>query len=190
MKYSSERLLFREFEESDFSLYYSLFSDEQVMKYALMERYDNEEKALLDFKKLLVNNHTAIRRNAYEFAVFSTAHNCFIGYGDIEIQLKNETGGCGEIGYFIMPEHWGNGYATEIASSLIIIGFEHIKLHRITATCNSNNLKSENIMKKVGMQKEGKFRKVRYKGGLWCDEQHYSILSDEYKKDNIVKMLS
>ncbi len=190
MKYSSERLLFREFKENDFSLFYSLFSDEKVMKYALMDRYDNEEKALFDFKRILKNNYAAIKRKAYEFAIFSATNNCFIGYGDIEIQMMNELGGCGEIGYFIMPEHWGNGYATEIANSLIKIGFKYIKLHRITASCNSNNLKSENVMKKVGMQKEGEFRKVRYKSGMWCDEQHYSILSEECEEDNTVKMLS
>lgn len=142
MYFQSERLIFREFKESDFTLFYSVFSNEQIMK------------------------------------------GNFTGFADIEIHNKNSNGGCGEIGYFLLPSFWGNGFATEIANTLIKMCFRQINLHRIVASCNANNLQSEKIMKKVGMIKEGEFRKARFKNGQWDNEMRYSILIDEWKENN------
>ncbi|QGQ96590.1 N-acetyltransferase [Paenibacillus psychroresistens] len=182
MIYRSERLNYREFTENDFHLFYSVFSNEQVMRYALIEKFNCEEDILPYFKKVLKNNITIENRNAYEFAVFLTSDDSFIGFADIEIHNKNNLGGCGEIGYFLIPSFWGNGYATEISNLLSEICFKHINLHRVAARCNSNNLQSEKIMKKVGMTKEGEFRRVRFKNGEWENEQHYSILLDEWEQ--------
>ena len=106
----------------------------------------------------------------------------FIGFADMVIQSLNSNGGCGEIGYFLLPQYWGKGYASELANSLIELGFTKLGLHKISARCNSNNLKSENIMMKVGMTKEGELKKVRFKNGVWDDEKHYGILIDEWKE--------
>jgi [ribosomal protein S5]-alanine N-acetyltransferase len=181
MHFQSERLNFREFRESDFPLFYSVFSTEQIMKYALMDRYDNEEDALPYFRKILKNNTIDINREAFEFAVFLTGSDEFIGFADIEVHYQNLSGGCGEIGYFLLPSYWGNGFATEMTNALITICFKQIKLHRIVASCHANNLQSEKIMKKVGMLKEGEFRKARFKNGQWDNELRYSILIDEWK---------
>jgi ribosomal-protein-alanine N-acetyltransferase len=180
MQFQSERLTFREFREEDFPLFYSVFSNEQVMRYAWIDRFDNEEAARPYFRKILQNNLTFINREAFEFAVFSAENNVFIGFAAIEINCQNSWGGCGEIGYFLLPAFWGQGFGTEIANTLIRISFEQLKLHRVTARCNANNLRSEKVMKKAGMRKEGEFRKVRFKNSQWDNEFHYSILCDEY----------
>lgn len=182
MQFKSERLYFREFTEQDFHLFYSVFSNEQVMKYTYYNRYNCEEDLLPYFKQVLENNITTEKRKAFEFAVFLLSDDSFIGFADIEIYIMNNYGGCGEIGYLIIPNFWGNGYAVEIANSLIDICFKDIHLHRVTASCNSNNLKSERVMKKVGMQNEGEARKARFKNDQWENEQHYSILIEEWEE--------
>lgn len=197
MIYKSERLIFREFTEADFKLYYLLFSNEQVMKYAWMDRFCCEEDGMQYFKKTLENNITIDNRPAYEFAVFLHTDNPtntslsnevkeakFVGFAAVEIHKQNLFGGWGEIGYFLLPEFWGLGYASEIANKLIEISFKQLKLHRVDASCNYNNLKSERIMKKVGMVREGELRKVRFKDGRWDNELRYSILIDEWKQKN------
>jgi ribosomal-protein-alanine N-acetyltransferase len=199
MIFKSERLIFREFTEVDFQLYYSLFSNEQVMKYAWIDRFRSEEEGLAYFKKILENNVTTENRPSYEFAVFLSTDNTntsnlsnevkeakFIGFADIVIHKKNPFGGWGEIGYFLFPEFWGFGYATEIANTLIEFSFKQLKLHKVDASCNYNNYKSERIMKKVGMVKEGELRKVRFKEGRWDNELRYSILIDEWEQKNKV----
>jgi ribosomal-protein-alanine N-acetyltransferase len=79
-----------------------------------------------------------------------------------------------------MPEFWGMGYATELAGTMANFGFRHLKLHKVCARCNANNLKSEKIMQKLGMTREGYLRKVRYKHGSWDDEKVYGILREEW----------
>lgn len=182
MKFRSERLEYREFTENDFSLFYSVFSNAQVMRYAYIDKVDCEEELRPYFKRVLSNNITHENRQAYEFAI--NFNDSFIGFADIEIHTKNSAGGCGEIGYFLLPGFWGSGYATEIARSLTAICFKQLGLHRVTARCNANNLKSENIMKKVGMVKEGELRKTRFKNGQWDDEKNYSILLEEWKEND------
>lgn len=186
MNYTSERLTYREYTEADFDLFYSVFTNEQVMQYAWIDRFDSEEAIGPFFEKVLINNAAVENRRKYEFAVFLSSDNRFIGYADIEVSNQNAMGGCGEIGYFLLPDFWGKGYASEIAHTLMEIGFSHLNLHRISARCNSNNLSSENIMKKMGMVKEGEFRKVRFKNGRWDDEKHYGILVEEWKQKFLV----
>ncbi len=181
MKYDSERLIFKEFREEDFDLFYSVFSNEDVMKYALLDRYTCKEDIIPYFRKLLDNNKMVQNRENYAYAVYLRSNGEFIGFADIEVHNQNIYGGCGEIGYFLLPKFWGNGFATEIANMLLKICFNQLKLHRVCASCNSNNLRSEQIMKKIGMIKEGLFRKARFKNGNWDDELKYSILVEEWK---------
>lgn len=185
MEIFSKRLLLREFTESDFHLFFSVFSNEQIMKYALMDQVHQEEELAAYFKKVMQNNITVKNRPCYEFAVFSVLDERFIGFADVEILSRNQFGGSAEIGYFLLPGFWGNGYATEIANTLTEFCFLGLHLHRVTARCNANNLSSEKVMKKSGMVQEGEFRKARYKNGQWVNEKHYSILKEEWEETNI-----
>jgi ribosomal-protein-alanine N-acetyltransferase len=112
--------------------------------------------------------------------IATLSNNVAIGIVDYDVILKNSEGGIVEIGYFIKPEYWGLGYATEMSKALIEYLFTNSNIHKIIASCNSSNLPSENIMKKLGMTYEGKLRKVRYKDGKWADETKYGLLREEW----------
>jgi len=179
MEHRSERLIFRAFGEEDFDLFYSVFSDGDVMRYTLMDACTSAEALRPYFQTVLQNNETTENRRTYEYAVYTASTGDFIGLADIEIHY-NEKGGSGEIGYLLLPAHWGRGFATEIARTLLRICFSHLGLHRVCARCNGNNAQSEKIMQKTGMKKAGVFRKVRYKDGRWDDEIRYDILAEEW----------
>lgn len=182
MIYQSKRLTLKEYNKEDIDLFYSVFSNTEVMKYAFLQRYESKDDILPYFHKVLENNATFINRPVYEYGIYRSEDNKYIGHGDIEVYYQNEYGGCGEIGYFILPDFWGQGYATEIARLMLSISFKELKLHRISATCNAYNVSSENIMKKLGMVLEGESRKVRFKDGRWDNQLNYSILKDEWEE--------
>lgn len=94
--------------------------------------------------------------------------------------MKNAFGGYSEIGYFLLKDFWGKGYAAEIAARLIDYCFEELKLHKVYASCNASNIQSEKVMFKSGMIKEGVLRKQRFKNSQWRDEIRYSIIVDEW----------
>lgn len=181
MNFISDRLKYRFFTKEDFPLFYSVFSNEEIMKYAWIDKFENEEDTLPFFEDFINDTDTPNKNSTYAFAVLSREEDAFIGFADIQLHSQNSFGGCGEIGYFLLPDYWGKGYATELANALIEVGFTKLNLHKLCARCNSNNLKSEGIMKKIGMTKEGELRQVRFKKGVWDDEKHYGILIDEWK---------
>ncbi|MEM9686659.1 MAG: GNAT family N-acetyltransferase, partial [Bacteroidota bacterium] len=51
----------------------------------------------------------------------------------------------------------GKGYATEGAKRCLEYAFNDLNIDKIVAICTKDNLKSEHIMKKIGMRKRGEF---------------------------------
>lgn len=180
MIYRSERLYLREIEEDDFDLFYSLYSNDKVMKYTYLDKFGSKEEFRSYFEEVIKNNLSKNKRAVYTYVVFLLDDN-FAGIAEIEINYKNNHGGIGEIGYYILPDYWGNGYGPEIAKLLLEIGFWDIKLHRLYGRCNVNNIASQKVMEKIGMTKEGELRKVRFKDNEWVNEYMYGILLEEWK---------
>ncbi|TYQ18143.1 UNVERIFIED_CONTAM: ribosomal-protein-alanine N-acetyltransferase [Acetivibrio alkalicellulosi] len=181
MKFKSERLLFRDFIKDDYDLFSSIFSNEEVMRYAYMDQI-NDISEMTEYFNQVINNVTVTQnKSSYEFAVFLKDEQNFIGFADILIDYHCSRVKHGEIGYFLLPQYWGQGYATEIAEVHTDFCFTEIKTHKVVASCNANNPQSERIMKKIGMTKEGEFRKERFKNGNWDNDIRYGILVEEWK---------
>jgi len=85
----------------------------------------------------------------------------------------------GEIYFKLVPSFWGNGFATEISRILIKYGFEYFHLHKIEAGVATENIRSINVLKKSGMQREGLRRKILPIRGKWIDNYHYAIVEDD-----------
>ena len=56
-----------------------------------------------------------------------------------------------EIGWTIRKDFRGNGYATEAAKALTDYAFNELNAEKVQAHCDSRNLASEKVMKKIGM---------------------------------------
>ncbi len=86
-----------------------------------------------------------------------------------------------EIGWAFSREHQRRGYATEAARSLLAYAFESLQCHRVIATCQPENVASWRVMEKLGMRREGYFRKcILRETGEWWDEYFYAILEEEF----------
>lgn len=182
MNFQSERLIIREFTEEDYQSFSEVFSNPEIMKYAYMDRITNESDMREYFNTVINESQKNEKRNEYELAVLSKNEDKFIGVAVIIVGYQLNRVKHAEIGYFLLPEHWGKGYATEIAEKLTEVCFDELKMHKVVASCNSNNSSSENIMKKVGMKKEAVLRQERYKNGKWDDELRYGILLEEWEE--------
>jgi RimJ/RimL family protein N-acetyltransferase len=90
-----------------------------------------------------------------------------------------------ELGYIFNPAYQNQGYASEAAGALIRYGFEHWEIHRVIAYCSPENTASWKVMEKIGMRREGFFRKniffYRAEDGspIWLDTYEYAILKEE-----------
>ncbi len=183
MQLRSKNLYFNALSSKDYPLFCSVFSDESVMRYAYHDATDNAAELREKFDKILSETGLpAASRPIYMYMVSEARSGAFIGIADIVIEFW-QSERCGEIGYFLLPEFWGKGYASEIACTLVDTFFARMGLHRICATCNAENKGSERVMQKAGMTLEGVLRKARYKQGVWHDELRYSILRCEWHKN-------
>jgi [ribosomal protein S5]-alanine N-acetyltransferase len=63
------------------------------------------------------------------------------------------------IGYVAAPGHWGKGYVTEATRTLVEWAFQQSTIYRVYATTDVENLASQRVLEKVGMQYEGILRK-------------------------------
>lgn len=60
-----------------------------------------------------------------------------------------------EVGWWLAPEHWGQGLATEAARGVLAFARKQQQLNRLLAIARADNRASTNIMKKLGMQFSG-----------------------------------
>jgi ribosomal-protein-alanine N-acetyltransferase len=102
--------------------------------------------------------------------------------GLIALNLGNKKYEIGEIWYKLLPEYWGQGFATEALKEVIDLGFHKLKLHRIEAGCASENIGSIKVLEKAGMIREGHKRQhLPLKSG-WADCYGYGMLISDLKQ--------
>jgi [ribosomal protein S5]-alanine N-acetyltransferase len=81
-----------------------------------------------------------------------------------------------ELGYWIARPEWGRGYATEAVGAAIGFAFEVLDLHRVDAHHLVENPASGVVMRKAGMQFEGRRRGAVVRAGVPRDVEEYAIL--------------
>jgi ribosomal-protein-alanine N-acetyltransferase len=172
----TERLVLREFEESDLQAIQEYASDPEVVRY--MGWGPNSEDDTRAFLKRALEQRRQQPRVEYGLAIILKAESRPIGSGGITIANLDQKEA--ELGCCFNRHFWGQGYATEAARTFVAFGFEELGLHRIYATCDPANVASAHVMEKIGMQREGRLREHRWRKGRWRDSYLYAILEQEW----------
>ena len=60
-----------------------------------------------------------------------------------------------EIGYLLVPEVWGQGFATELCARLLRFAFEQTALRRVVAVTDRGNANSQHVLQKCGLRPTG-----------------------------------
>lgn len=109
----------------------------------------------------------------YVFAV--TVEGKFVGCISAAPQ-KNIHKFTAEIGYYIAPQFWGNGLATQAVKLLTEYIFGNTEIMRLYAEPFARNKASCRVLEKAGFTFEGTLRKNAVKNGAVEDMKMYSIL--------------
>jgi RimJ/RimL family protein N-acetyltransferase len=70
-----------------------------------------------------------------------------------------------DLGYRLLPQYWGCGYASEAAEASLRYGFEVLQLPVIHATVMRENRASCRVLEKVGLVRTAEFTEAY--GGEW-----------------------
>ena len=99
-----------------------------------------------------------------------------IGIGEI----KRVAGACTEIAYAVHVEHWGRGFATQIARLLLAVAFADPSVERVQGTCDPRNLASAAVPRRAGLLFEGTMRHTVHLRDGWRDPAMHAILRGEW----------
>lgn len=144
----TERLVIRNWQESDLSLFHHINSDDRVMEFFANRRNRKQSKELM---RWLADD---IRKTGYGFfALENKADGQPVGFAGLSLvnfgPLPADTI---EIGWRLGAAFWGCGYATEAARELMRLGFEDRGLDEIVSFAVPQNTRSIAVMDRLGMR--------------------------------------
>ena len=99
--------------------------------------------------------------------------------GDSMLHLQGTGLSEGEIGWTVLPQHAGRGFATEAARAVLRLAFEHYGLRRVVANLDARNERSAALCERLGMRREVDRVADFWSKGTWTSTYEYALLRDE-----------
>jgi [ribosomal protein S5]-alanine N-acetyltransferase len=177
MELTTERLILREFKYDDWPDILAYQREPLYLRY--YEWTDRTPEAVQAFVQMFLAQQQEEPRIKFQLAVVLRSSQQLIG--NCGVRMKAAGAHEGDIGYELSPHHWGNGYATEAARAIVDFGFTGLKLHRLSSWCIADNVASANVLRKLGMQPEGRLRENEYFKGRWWDTLLFGMLDYEWE---------
>jgi ribosomal-protein-alanine N-acetyltransferase len=159
----TERLKLIKFNKNDFENYKSIVMNPLVMKYISTDLL-SEESSFKKFKKIIEIN--AIEPNLGYFSIITKKLNLFIGYGKLTRISATQI----EIGCCLLPEFWGNQYATELFK-LILAEAKKLKVVNLLSIVNAEN----RVSKAIILKSDFIYSKQDCKNGITREYYEYYI---------------
>ncbi len=146
----TDRFFLREILEKDVEGLFALDSDPEVHRYLGEHPVKNRQQ---------VEEIIAYVRRQYEvngigrWAIIDKKSHEFVGWTGLkyEEEVRKEAPYY-DLGYRLRREFWGRGIATETALASLEYGFRQMKLKKICAAAHVDNIGSNRVLSKVGMQ--------------------------------------
>jgi len=146
----TERLSLREFRAADIEALYRLDSDRRVMRYIGDGSVGTRASVAGTVARAMKYYRLFPGLGVWPAEVRATG--AFIGWFCLKYVPKTVEV---EVGYRLLPEAWGRGYATEGARALVRRGFAELGLYRIIGLTHPDNVASQRVLLKTGLRDAG-----------------------------------
>jgi diamine N-acetyltransferase len=133
----------------------------------------------IEVDKKWYENYLINRANNIRLAIFSQCDNKLLGAVYL-IGIDWVIRSC-ELALWIGEiEAQGKGVGEAATKFVLNHAFNDLNLHRVHLTVLANNIRAQNLYKKVGFIEEGCLRKAAFKNGSYIDLIQMSILAEEF----------
>jgi ribosomal-protein-alanine N-acetyltransferase len=142
--FETARLKVRRFSQMDEEIFFALNGNDAVM------RYIRPAKSRAECSVFLMENITYCEREKIygRWAVEDKITSEFVGsFAIIPVPGKEEQI---QLGYALLPAHWGKGYATELSRAGIDYVFDKTPVDLLYAYTRAENLSSQKVLVKAG----------------------------------------
>jgi [ribosomal protein S5]-alanine N-acetyltransferase len=140
------RLEFRAFVPGDFDDIHRLDSDPRVMKYIADGKPASRDAVAQRLARFL--RYPTLYPDLGIWRATRRDNGKFIGWFALNYAGKSTDI---EIGYRLLPEAWGRGFATEGAAALLDYGFDDLGLDRVIGVTHPGNKASQRVLTKAGL---------------------------------------
>lgn len=171
-----ERIILDSLRDDDLEPLHAIQSDPEVCRYLLYEPRARERVV-----EVLARDAAATRLaepDDYVQPAIRDENGRFAG--TMYFHLTSVHDRTAEIGWILLPEAQGKGYAAEAARLLLDLAFGELGLHRVYAELDPRNAASVALCERLGMRHEAHFVEHMWLKGEWSDTGVYAILEREW----------
>lgn len=178
---TTDRLILRDFYESDVHAVYEIFSDDRVTEF-----YDLETFSCLEQARQLVASR--MHGNVEPNSGSSRWAICLVDdpghvIGSCGFHSANQTFHSIEIGYDLHPAFWGRGYAFEALVAMLACCFTQnvpFPVNRVAATTDLDSQRSMKLLRRLGFNEEGVLRQYGFWKGRFHDVRLFSLVRGDW----------
>jgi len=142
----TSRLILRQVDTNDAAFILELLNDSSFLQYVGDKQVRNLESAKNYILEGPVSSYQTYGYGLYLVELIETGEP--IGICGL---IKREFLGHADLGFALMPEYRGNGYAFESARATVDLARDKLRLEKIVAITNPDNLGSIKLLDKLGM---------------------------------------
>jgi len=169
----TERLVLRGLTEADIPFVFEHFSKSEINEYSSAENLSSIEEA-----RQLYVKYIAPRPQLFRLGMVLDETGKLVGtLGFYGIDHGNATA---VVGVDLMKKCWGRGLMGEALDALVDYGFREMRLNRIEATVDPENVRCLRLMDRCGFRREGVLREKYYYKSKFHDDIILSILKSEW----------
>jgi RimJ/RimL family protein N-acetyltransferase len=178
---NSQRLIIRNFKDSDLESFLEYRNDPEVAKYQGWGIPYTREEGLRYFNQIKdIDSPKADHWLQIAIELKETGDMI----GDLGVYVRKEDTRQAAIGFTITSKHWRKGYAIEAMSCLLEYLFKEMNVHRVIADCDVENVASYRTLEKLGFRREAHFVESFLMNGVYTSEYHYGLLQREWREKN------
>ena len=178
--FETARLIVRHYEEKDRDNFFLLNSDGDVMRYIRPAKTREESDKF--FNETLVSYR--LTPSMGRWAVNEKTTGVFVGsFAIIPIPEKTELI---QLGYALVKDHWGRGFATELTVAGLNHAFTKMDMAEIWGQTEKPNLASQKVLLKAGFKEAGETQEKEkticlflYKKQSWIDDSRPENSGDD-----------
>ncbi len=175
----TERLLLRQFQDSDLESFLAYRNDPDVARYQGWNIPYPRQKGK-EFIEFMTRAFPSAQGEWFQAALeLKSTHEMV---GDVGFVVQKDDGRQAYIGYSLARAHWGNGFAYEAVSRMLAYLFDELTLHRVVAECDVDNAPSWKLLERLGFRRESHLVENIFFKGAYGSEYHYAMLGREWKE--------
>lgn len=172
---TTERLVLRRLHPADWKDLLEYLSDEELFQ--CTEGRPLSEEEIIHWLQSDAHVRLTTPGQAFYLGVQLQAGGKLIGH--LSLHFTEPHRAQAAVNLMIGRSHQRQGYGAEALAGGLRFGFEDLRLHRLTASCDTRNTAARALFERAGLRREGEFLKDHFTNGEWASTVAYALIEED-----------